>query len=313
MQTAEILKQIILKLEKKVKNPHLEAEILLSFIIDKSREYILSYPEDKIKNKEVDKLNLLTKKRLDGEPLAYLIKNKNFYGHDFFVDKNVLIPRPETELMVDEVLSILKKYKNLDSRLRGNDKGKDNITLIDLGTGSGCIPISILKGILENNYKNLKCFAIDISSKALEIAQKNAKKHGLEENISFLEGNLLKAIINAPFPISNFQFLITANLPYLTKEQINNSPSIQKEPVLALDGGKNGMDYYIELFKQIKTLINKYSPILITILAEIDHTQIEIFKKEVARLLPFAKLTIKKDLGGYERLVIVTLSSWGER
>jgi len=296
MQIKQALKETVKKLELKTTNPHLEAEILLSFVLAKSREFILSYPETKLSSPQFTKLMLLVKRRLEGESIACLIGSKYFYGYDFFVDKNVLIPRPETELMVDEVLDILKK-------LETNNK----IALIDIGTGSGCIPISTLKGTQEQ--KNITCLAIDISPKALKIALKNAKKHGLADSIIFLEGNLLKPIIDDKLPITRYDFIITANLPYLTRKQIKNSPSIQKEPLLALDGGDNGMDYYIKLFKQIKLLQKKYLPKSIIILAEIDHTQNKVFKKEVKKLLPFAKLKIKKDLGGYERLVILSIKN----
>lgn len=278
--------------------PIIDAEILLAFVLSKDKAFLYSYPEYKLSKDELKTYSYYIKKRLEGYSVASITGFKDFYGLEFIVNKDTLIPRPETELMVDEVLSIFKKICN-----------KKNIALIDLGTGSGCIPISILKCTQNIDFENLQCFAIDISPKALEMAHKNAKKHGLENNISFLEGNLLKPIDNKKLRIKNYNFIITANLPYLTKKQIKNSPSIQKEPVLALDGGKNGMDYYIKLFRQVKTLKNKYSPASITILAEIDHTQIEIFKKEVARLLPFAKLKIKKDLGGYERLATLLIKN----
>ena len=289
--------------------PQIDAELLLSFVLDKNKSFLYTYPEHELSKEELKIFTSHIKTHLSGYSVAYIIGRKDFYGLEFIVNKHTLVPRPETELMVDEVLSILKEYKGLDSlpslTLAGNDKvGGNNISLIDLGTGSGCIPISILK---NNEVANIKCFAVDISPKALEIAMKNAKKHTLAKDINFLEGNLLAPIINSNLAIKNNNIIITANLPYLTKEQIKNSPSIQKEPVLALDGGKDGMDYYIELFKQIKDLKNKYQPESITILAEIDHTQVEVFEKETKDLLPQAKLTIKKDLGGYERLVILKI------
>ncbi len=282
--------------------PQIDTELLLSFVLNKDKSFLYTYPEYKLTEKELATFTSYIQKRLDGYSVAYITGLKDFYGHEFIVNKNTLVPRPETELMIDEVLSILKDFKN-----------KNNIALIDLGTGTGCIPISILedtfKGTQENKFKNLKCFAIDISGKALEIAQKNAKKHALEASINFLEGNLLRPINNEELKIKNYNFIITANLPYLTKKQIDNSPSIQKEPILALDGGKDGMDYYIELFKQLRLLQKNYKPKSITILAEIDHVQVDVFKDRAAELLPEAKLEIKKDLGGYERLVIITIKN----
>lgn len=292
------LSQTLQKNAKSLSNisemPQMDAEILLSFVLNKDKTFLYTYPEYKLTVEELKLYSNYIKKRLKGYSVASITGIKDFYSLEFIVNKNTLVPRPETELMVDEVISIIKKDNNLK-----------NITLIDLGTGTGCIPISILK---NSNKQDIKCFAIDISHEALEIAQKNAKKHALTKNISFLRGSLLEPLLKADLIKNNTNsIIITANLPYLTKEQIEDSPSIQKEPALALDGGLYGMDYYIELLEQIKILENNFKEKQITILAEIDHTQVEVFKKEATKLLPYAKLEVKKDLGNYERLIILKI------
>jgi len=293
MKLSQVLQNNSKKLSNISETPQIDAELLLSFVLNKEKSFLYTCPEYELTKVELEKYSDYINKRLGGYSVACITGIKYFYGYEFIVDKNTLVPRPETELMVDEVLSILEESSD-----------QQDLSLIDLGTGTGCIPISILK---STKKKDIKCFAIDISSDALEIAQKNAQKHGLGKDIGFLKGNLLKPLFTSKILKQRYGIIITANLPYLTKKQIEDSPSIQKEPVLALDGGENGMDYYIELFKQIKTLKNNYKPESITMLAEIDHTQVEVFKEETKKAFPEVEVIIKKDLGDYERLAIIVI------
>ncbi|KKS53992.1 MAG: Release factor glutamine methyltransferase, partial [Candidatus Magasanikbacteria bacterium GW2011_GWA2_42_32] len=147
--------------------------------------------------KQISHFKKLIARRAKGEPIAYLIGHKEFYGLDFEINKNVLIPRPETELMVEEVVKKIDRLK---------------IILIDVGTGSGCIPIAILKTI--KNTATIKCFAIDISPGAIATAKRNAKKHNVK--IKFLHGNLLEPMMSQLTQYSKKnKIIITANLPYL--------------------------------------------------------------------------------------------------
>ncbi|MCK5061153.1 peptide chain release factor N(5)-glutamine methyltransferase [Candidatus Parcubacteria bacterium] len=270
------------KLQKnKIPTPRLDADLLLSFILKKPREWMLARPKFKLTKFQIFKINRLVRRRIKGVPLAYLVKEKEFYGLKFKVNKHVLVPRPETEMMVDVI-----RQQTADSR--------QQIIFIDVGTGSGCIIITLAKKIRFGRF-----IATDMSKKALKIAKENAELHNLH-NIKFLQGNLLSPIINNPqSPIPNPQLIITANLPYLTPIQLKNSPTVQTEPKNALLGGSDGLKYYRELFEQLKTLKNKK----ITVLCEIDAGQSGPIAKLIKEKLPEYKFQIKKDLRGLDRLV----------
>ncbi len=268
-----------------ISSPALESEILLSAVLKKDKEYLLANPKDKISFWLEIKFKRLLKKRLKGYSSAVLTGHKWFYGLDFFVDKNVLIPRPETELIID----FIRNYK-----LPVTD-------LIDVGTGSGCIIITLAK-ILKG--KNIKFYGLDISKKALKVAKKNAKKHKVEDRIKFLHSDLLSAV---DFKKLDGPIFITANLPYLTPKQIKNSPSIQKEPKIALDSGPDGLKHYRELFKQAKYKLKNWIPACagMTLFCEIDESQKNVFSKLVQQEFPAANLTFKKDFNNVDRLAIL--------
>ncbi|MBA3047001.1 peptide chain release factor N(5)-glutamine methyltransferase [Patescibacteria group bacterium] len=335
MAISQVLINAVEKLkQEKIPTPRLDAEILLSHILKKSREYIYTYPNYKLSKSIVARYALCVTRRIKGEPIAYITGHKEFYGLNFFVNKNVLVPRPETELMVDEAL---RAAHNPANALQ-NGAGAQRITLIDVGTGSGCIIISLAK-LLKNKIRNpkseIRYLATDISKPALAIAKKNAKLHHVDKQINpaplgqsynknnvndnkklpqrcgvkFLHGNLLepflKLIKKPKFKIQNSKFIILANLPYLTPAQIKNSPSIQCEPKIALNAGHDGLKYYRELFKQIKKLNTLY--VMRYALCEIDPRQTVMLKQLIKKILPKAKIQIKKDLSGLNRLAIINI------
>ncbi|MBU0647371.1 peptide chain release factor N(5)-glutamine methyltransferase [Patescibacteria group bacterium] len=299
MTIKQILEESILKLKlKKIKNPHLNAEILLSTILKKQREFILSHTEYKLTKLQIKNYQTLINRRINGEPIAYLIGHKEFYGFNFNVNKNVLIPRPETELMVGEAL----KFTNYNSQ---------PTTLIDIGTGSGCIIITLAK-LLNQKPKNQKLIGIDISKKALLVAKQNALAHNVNKKIKFIKGNLLQPIIhNSKFITPNSKILILANLPYVCESWKKNysvdSIGLKFEPQIALFTGKNGLELYEKLFKQINELQNKNYKFKnnIDIFCEFDPSQTILIKKLIKEYFKNAKLQIKKDLAGYNRLAII--------
>lgn len=285
MTISQAQQETILKLDKlNLTNPRLEADLLLSFVLQKPRELLLAHPEFKLTRFQIYKIRSLVRQRIKGKSIALLMGEKEFYGLRFKVNKHVLVPRPETEMMIDEISQLTTRNLQLT-------------TIVDIGTGSGCIVITLAKRI-----KYGKFVAIDISKKALKIAKENAKFHNIQSNIKFLQGNLLSPVINELQVMSyELQVLITANLPYLTPEQLTASPTIQYEPKLALSAGKDGLKYYRELFTQLKTLKNKK----ITVLCEIDPSQSGAITKLIKEKLPKYKFEIKKDLRGLNRLVIL--------
>ena len=280
------IKQLIKRYSDKL--DQLDVELLLSYTLGKPREFVVAHPEVGLGFWQGLKFKRYLNKRKRGVPIAYITGHKGFYGLDFLVNKHTLIPRPDSELMVEEVL---ERLKSQDSK----------IAMVDVGVGSGCIPVSILKTL---NNKKIKSFATDISSGALKIAKKNTNRHGVE--IEFLQGNLLEPILNKK-TLEQFEHIfITANLPYLTEEQFTSEESIQHEPKSALVAGDGGLALYEELLKQLKLSRITYH---VSLFFEIDPTQADKIKVLIKKYLPTAKVEIKKDLAGHNRVVIVECKS----
>lgn len=270
--------------------PSLEKEWLLACLLKKSREFILSHPEKSISKLILNKFKKLDRQRRQGWPLAYLTGQQEFFGLDFIVNQQVLIPRPETEMLVEEICQEARQAKSKS-------------IIVDLGTGSGAIIISTVKELIcantknsDSQFPNLKFLAIDISSSALLTAKKNAQRHKVLKKINFRQGDLLKPFLKK---LNNEQIIIAANLPYLTPQQIKNSPSISHEPRLALDGGPDGLKYYRQLLKQLSGITYKS----VTIFMEIDPSQATRIKALVNRFFKKFSLKILKDLSGQERLI----------
>jgi len=291
MNISSVLKDTIKRL-KTSGSPLLDAEVLLSFIISKPREYILAHPEKQLTAAQEKKFRRLIARRGRGEPIAYLTGHKEFYGLDFLVTKSTLIPRPETEMLVAEAV---KRIMNNESGIMGQP------VLVDIGTGSGCIPIAIAKNIPN---KNLKIVAVDVSPAALKIARQNAKKNNVK--IKFYRGDLLSPLIhNSKFIMPRSSCVITANLPYLAKKQMTE-PSIKHEPSAALYGGQDGLECYKKLLKQISQFgAQVFECSSAQVLLEIDPSQTSKIKKLVKKYLPTAKTEIKKDLAGFDRVVCI--------
>lgn len=310
------LKYTIQTLKKnRIPSAILDAEILLSFVIKKPKEFLYTYPEKTISTKQITQLKKLVSRRAKYEPIAYLTNKQEFYGREFYVDKRVLIPRPETELLIEELRSLLPFPPCPPLAEEEAGRGLPTpINVIDIGTGSGCIAIT-----LKLECPDLQITAIDNSLPALKVAQKNAKK--LKAKIKFIHSDLLKEINPSKMSSQtkrsedpgsrNPEFLspidvIVANLPYvpIEKKQHLNLPqekSIKFEPQKALYAKNNGLELYEKLFKQIK--IKHLNPKLI--LCEIGPGQAMQFKKISRIYFPKSTVTIKKDLAGKTRLAII--------
>jgi len=271
-----------------------DAEILLAFALKKPKEFLYTHPEKKITPEQLGIFKHLITHRARHEPVAYLINQKEFFGLDFYVDKNVLIPRPETEILVEEAIRICEQ-------LTINNK---QLTIVDIGTGSGCVAIALAK-----NLPDIKIFATEISPNALKVAQKNARHHKVA--ITFLPGDLLVPFLkNLKSEILNLKSLtITANLPYLTTRQWQKAqPEIKNyEPRLALDGGRDGLKCYRLLFQQISALFAGRRHFVLSVLLEIDPSQVKPITKLIHSHFPTSKIQIKKDLAGRDRVVIIKL------
>jgi release factor glutamine methyltransferase len=274
-------------LKKTSTTPQLDVEVILSFILKKTKEFLYTHPEYKLNTRQLNKFTKLINRRLKHEPIAYIIGEKEFYGLNFIVNKNTLIPRPATETLVNTTLKEIQKLLTLDpsAPLRA---GSRLLTLIDLGTGTGCIPIAIAKNLPKDIYKKINIYAVDNSQKALNIAQKNLKKHRLGKKIKLIKGDLLKITDSATTPNPSLLrrgnddvsppfeggagsgCVITTNLPYISTSQYKTlSPDIKKyEPKQALVAGQDGLKYYRKLFRQLskgaKLPIGSLAPLTLT-------------------------------------------------
>lgn len=281
-----------------------EEELLLSAVLNKPREYLIAHPELKLTYAQAKKFSLMKRKLASGWPLAYILEYKWFYGYKFYVDPNVLIPRPETEMIVEKAINDIKSF--------AADKSK-KIIIADIGTGSGAIIISFAKEIISLKLeKKTNFYATDISAKALAIAQKNAKNIlGRSTKINFMRGNLAQPLLKEiliPKIGKESSLIITANLPYLTKKELNEK-SIRKEPKLALYGGsaknKKGFDKIESLIKQLAQANLKSAKIFL----EINYNQEKIAKKVIKEKFPKSKVKTLKDLSGFYRIVEVELTA----
>lgn len=276
----------------------LDAQLLLAHVIKKSREFVIANSDHLITRSLYHQITKLFTQRAQGIPLAYLTGHKEFFGLDFVVNKAVLIPRPETEILVEYVINKIRNQKT-ENR---------NLKLVDVGTGSGCIPISIAKTMDQWINGSIQFYATDISKKALKTAKQNAKEYGIK--IKFFQGNLLDPIINNSTidQWHNGSIIITANLPYLTEEQFKNEPSIQHEPKQALVAKKDGLALYEQLLKQIKQIVTCYV-VCVTCFMEIDPSQTNQIRALIQTYLPTAKIQIKKDLAGRDRVVCIEVEN----
>lgn len=259
--------------------PRLDVEILLQKAlggVDRLYIHLNLSKELEIEQEEI--FSRFIEERLKGRPIAYIVNNREFMGLDFYVKEGVLIPRPDTEILVEEIIELCK--------------GKDDLDILDIGTGSGAITVSLAKYIEKSRLTSL-----DISEIALEIAKKNAKSNGVIDKINFIKSDLFQQIVG-----TNLKFdIIVSNPPYIRKRDIDELHTQVKdyEPYNALEGGIDGLDFYRNITEQSKNYLKPGG-----ILAyEVGHDQAE----EVVKIMQnngYNKIYIKKDLQGIDRVVI---------
>jgi release factor glutamine methyltransferase len=272
----------------------LDVRVLLEDVLKKDTSIVFTHPEMPLTNTQYARFRSLIRRRKKGEPVAYLIGHKEFYGYDFFVNKNVLIPRPETELLVEQAIEFIKLKVH---------KAKSEIKIIDIGTGSGCIIISLILELYKLSTFSfiLKCCASDISSKALYVARKNAKFHQVNKDIKFYYSDLFA---NKLMP-KKYDVII-ANLPYVptnnSKLIANNSKlrsGIYFEPQKAIFAENNGTKIIKQFLDQAKDRINKDGLILI----EVDPRNAKVLQKYTKDIFPKSKVELLKDLAKLDRVI----------
>ncbi len=281
MQKKPTIKKLLLKYKKYI--TPIDLELIMAHSIKKSREFVLCHYDYILNKKELDFFEKNIKRKISKEPLAYIVGNKEFFNLNFKINENVLIPRPETELLVENVLA--ESAKTLKRK-----------TIIDIGTGSGNIIISLAKNITE---KNIEFYGIDTSKKALNVAKNNASVHGLSKNVILLHGNLLQPLIKKNFfQKEKTTFFIVANLPYLSKEIYNSCPKNVKnfEPRKALLSECNGLKHYKQLLSQLANIHKEALLKKIVVFFEISPEQKRELEQLVNSFFPTTKVKFKKDL-----------------
>ncbi len=266
------------KLKKKnILSHKLDAELLLSKILKKRRERVLIDLNQKISLINISQFNYYINRRSTKEPMAYILKEKEFWSKRFEIEKNTLIPRPETELMVEKLVKIFKNKV---------------FNVVDIGTGSGCIIISLL-----SEFKNSKGLGIDISQKSILIAKKNAKKHKVSAKIKF-KRMPLKMLNHQKFD------LVTSNPPYIKTKDLKNLQEDIKyfEPKLALDGGIDGLDVIKKVIYKSKDILKINGVLAI----EIGNNQ----NKEVSKILLSNNFRLEHKIKDYEDNVRCLISKY---
>ena len=264
----------------------LDTQVLLSQVLNVDRSMLFAYPERQLSPQQEQQFFALIERRKQGEPVAYLVGHQEFYGRNFFVDKRVLIPRPETELLVEVALHACRNMF---------DSGRTPV-VADIGTGSGAIPITL--ALEEPRLPYL--YGTDISTDALAVASLNCRQYHVEERVHLLQGDLLSPL---PEPVD----LVTANLPYIGTEEIDGLEADVRdyEPHLALFSGPNGLDLLRRFFREARQP-NKLKNGAVMVL-EIGYKQREPLTHVLQESWPQAQAVFIKDYAGWDRVLQVTV------
>ena len=269
----------LLKLEK-ITSPKLKARLLLQYVLKKPRQYLIVYDNQKLTQMQEQEYLEYIELLKQGEPIEHITHQKEFMKLNFYVDENVLIPRQDTEVLVEEVIQIAKKIKAKK--------------ILDLCTGSGAIAISLAKYL-----ENVQLTALDISGKALDIAIANAKNNHVQDRITFVESNLFQDLAQEKYDI------IVSNPPYIRSEEIEKlDKEVKREPKVALDGGKDGLEFYRKIIDQGYQYL-KYGGY---ICLEIGYDQKEEVVKIIENKKQYVGTCCKKDLYDNDRVIITKLN-----
>lgn len=265
--------------ENSIEDAPLECELLLRHALNLSRTQLYLGLDHELRPKQEEAFWHLLKRRLDGEPTAYITGHREFYGLDFYVDHRVLIPRPESELLVETALGLAQNYPLS--------------TIAEVGTGCGAIAISLALSLPE-----AKIYATDISAAALEVALVNCQKHGVVDKVHLLHGNMLD-------PLPEAVDLIIANLPYVKQSELARMGSARFEPRLALDGGSDGTERIRQLCRQAGGKLRPSGFLLL----EIGQGQKRAVTAFLHTLFPNGKIEVVPDLSGIDRVVNLSLTA----
>ncbi len=268
----------ILKLEK-ITTPKLKARLLLQYVLKKPRQYLIVYDNQKLTDKQEQEYLKYIKLLTQGEPIEHMTHHKEFMKLNFYVDENVLIPRQDTEILVEEVIKIAKKTKAKK--------------ILDLCTGSGAIAVSLAKYL-----GNVELTALDISGKALDIAIANAKNNHVQDKITFVESDLFQDLGPEKYD------MIVSNPPYIKRKELETlDREVKREPRIALDGGEDGLDFYRKMIDRSYEYL-KYGGYLCL---EIGYDQKEAVMQLIEDRKQYKGTYCKKDLYDNNRVIVTRL------
>lgn len=273
--------------EAKVSGLGLEVEVLICYVLKKDKTWLFLNKNFEISDENCAKLNKFIAQLVDGLPLAYITELKEFYGYEFYVNSNVLIPRPDTELLVELAIKRVGQFFG----------GLKDCHFVELGIGSGCVSISILNKLIEQGFdtSNISLFGIDVSEDALKVASTNLNKFNLTNKITLVQGDLLSPL-EWDFEID----LLIANLPYLSIADSLVEENVKKfEPGTALFSENDGLDHYFRMFSQVTEFVKPPKCILI----EIGFNQADQIVEFIQKKLPLYKVIVHKDLAQNDRVV----------
>ena len=254
----------------------IEAEVLLRHALGLSRSQLYVELDREIDPGQRERLEVTIGRRIAGEPTAYITGQREFYGVDFYVDRRVLIPRPESELLVEKALELGRRGAR---------------SFADIGTGSGCIAVS-----LAVNLPKARVYATDISEDALAVARLNCRRHNLESRVCFVRGDLAD-------PLPECVDVIIANLPYVRQSDLPSVNTRGYEPVLALNGGEDGLDRIRALIAQSASKLNTPGHIMLEIGQGQEERVVDVLKRQ----FPAATIEVLPDLGAIRRVLIASL------
>ena len=275
-----IRKGMIILKNNNVTEPNIKARMIMQYVLNKPREYLMIYDDEILKLRQEVNYFKAIKKLCQGIPLQHITNMQEFMKMRFYVDENVLIPRQDTEILVEEVIKIAKKI---------NAK-----KILDLCTGSGAIAVSLAKYV-----KNSEITAVDISKNALNIAKLNAKNNEVEEKITFIQSDLFKNVKKEKYDI------IVSNPPYIKKDILKKlDREVQKEPEIALDGGYDGLDFY----RKIINMVDEYLKFHGYLCFEIGYDQKEEVEELIKEQGKYIETYCKKDLCDNDRIVVTKLN-----
>lgn len=262
-----------------IQEPNLKSRLLMQYILNKPRQYMLIHDNEELTNKQEKAYLENIEKMIKGVPLQHITHSQEFMKMNFYVNENVLIPRPDTEILVEEVINIDKKI---------NAK-----KILDLCTGSGAIAISLAKYI-----ENSQITAVDISEEALRIAKLNAVNNNVEDKITFVKSDLFENIVKEKYDI------IVSNPPYIKKNFIKKlDKEVQQEPYIALDGGYDGLDFYRKIISEGYQYLKFKGYLCMEIGYDQKQEVFDIIKKQEKYSNTYSKI----DLGGNDRIVVTTV------